>query len=35
VLPTLVRNLRLYAVGLFLFGVLLLYGVWAGARGVA
>jgi hypothetical protein len=30
VLPTIVRHLRLYAVGMFAFGALLLYGVFAG-----
>ena len=32
VLPLLVRHLRLYAVGSFAFGALLLYGVLAGGR---
>ena len=36
VLPTLVRHMRLYAVGLFAFGVLLVYGIFsAGSRGSA
>ena len=36
VLPTLIRHMRLYAVGLFAFGVLLLYGAFsAGSRGAA
>lgn len=30
VLPMLVRHMRLYTVGIFAFGVLLLYGVFAG-----
>jgi hypothetical protein len=30
VLPTLVRHMKLYAVGLFAFGALLLYGVFSG-----
>jgi hypothetical protein len=30
VLPMIVRHMRLYAVGLFAFGALLLYGVFAG-----
>ena len=34
VLPMLVRHMKLYAVGMFAFGVLLLYGVFAG-NGVA
>ena len=32
VLPTLVRRLRMYALGLLAFGCLLLYGTFAGAR---
>jgi hypothetical protein len=32
VLPMLVRHLKLYAVGMLAFGVLLLYGVFAGGR---
>ena len=35
VLPTLIRRMRVYAVGVFAFGCLLLYGVFvAGSRGV-
>lgn len=36
VLPTVVRHMRLYAVGLFAFGVLLVYGAFsAGSHGAA
>jgi hypothetical protein len=36
VLPMIVRHMRLYAIGLFAFGALLLYGVFAaGSRGPA
>ena len=36
VLPTVVRHMRLFAVGLFAFGVLLVYGAFsAGSRGAA
>jgi len=36
VLPTVVRHMRLFAVGLFAFGVLLLYGAFsAGSHGAA
>jgi hypothetical protein len=36
VLPTVVRHMRLYAVGLFAFGVLLVYGAFsAGSQGAA
>lgn len=34
-IPLVLRNMRLYAIGLFAFGAFLLYGVYAGPHGPA